>query len=108
MPINYSLYPPNWLTEIRPTILKRANNRCEKCGVENYATVYRHIIDGRIAWLPEPNSQPVKVILTIAHLDHDEHNHGVTLDRLMAMCQLCHLRYDAEEKIRRKNLHIKK
>jgi len=45
--------------------------------------------------------KPVKVVLTIAHLDHDETNHEVSLDRLKALCQLCHCRYDAKEKYRR-------
>ena len=48
-----------------------------------------------------PNPKKVKVILTIAHLDHDEENHNVSMDRLKALCQLCHLRYDAKEKYRR-------
>ena len=43
----------------------------------------------------------VKVVLTIAHLDHDEGNHDVKDDRLQALCQKCHLAYDAEEKYRR-------
>lgn len=43
----------------------------------------------------------VRVVLTIAQLDHDETNHDVQLDRLRALCQLCHLRYDAMEKYRR-------
>lgn len=43
----------------------------------------------------------VKVVLTISHTDHDENNHAVQLDRLKALCQVCHLRYDAEEKYRR-------
>lgn len=50
---------------------------------------------------PIPNPKKVKVILTIAHLDHDETNHHVADDRLKAMCQICHLRYDAKEKYRR-------
>jgi heterodisulfide reductase subunit B len=78
MPINYSKYPPNWLTEIRPRILHRANNRCEFCGIENYTV----------------NSKGTKVILTIAHLDHDSSNHQVQDDRLAALCQACHLGYD--------------
>lgn len=45
--------------------------------------------------------RPVKVVLTIAHLDHDELNHKIKLERLAALCQLCHLRYDAKEKYRR-------
>jgi len=59
-----------------------------------------------------PSPKPVKVVLTVAHLDHDETNHQVTDDRLKAMCQLCHLRYDAKEKYRRvhngKELNISK
>lgn len=37
MPIDYKKYPKNWLSEIRPRVLKRADNKCEFCGVENYA-----------------------------------------------------------------------
>ena len=48
-----------------------------------------------------PNPKKVKVVLTIAHLDHDETNLSVRDERLKAMCQLCHLRYDAKEKYRR-------
>lgn len=31
MPIDYNKYPPNWKTEIRPAVLKRADNKCECC-----------------------------------------------------------------------------
>ena len=40
MTCNYKYYPANWHTEIRPRILKRADNKCEICGVENYAVGY--------------------------------------------------------------------
>lgn len=121
MPIDYSKYPPNWLKEIRPRILKRANNKCEDCGLEHKQTVYsvkfqvREIdrYKQRTVWFrvlgdAERESmngeiKPVKVILTIAHLDHDETNHKVKDERLKALCQLCHLRYDAKEKYRRRN-----
>ena len=46
----------------------------------------------------------VKVVLTVAHLDHDETNHDVHDNRLKAMCQWCHLNYDAKEKVRRSQL----
>jgi len=45
--------------------------------------------------------KPVKVILTVAHLDHDETNEYIKDDRLKALCQICHLRYDAKEKYER-------
>ena len=41
MPINYKLYPSNWKSEIRPKVLKRANHRCEFCGVNHHAVGYR-------------------------------------------------------------------
>ena len=83
MPCNYKIYPPTWLSEIRPRILKRANNRCEECGAENYKP---HPITGS------------KVILTIAHLDHDPENWDVKDDRLKALCQRDHLAYDRNAK----------
>ncbi len=48
----------------------------------------------------EANIKTSKLFL-LWHLDHDEENHDVQLDRLKALCQLCHLRYDAREKYRR-------
>jgi 5-methylcytosine-specific restriction endonuclease McrA len=83
MPINYSKYPPNWKSEIRPRILKRAENRCEYCGAENYKP---HPVTGS------------KVVLTIAHLDHDPENWDVKDERLAALCQKCHLAYDRKER----------
>lgn len=52
-PENRKRYPANW-KDIRKDILKRADNKCEFCGIENYA-------------IRENGS---KVVLTIAHLDH--------------------------------------
>lgn len=82
MPVDYSKYPPNWKTEIRPRILERANNCCEECEAENYK---EH---------PETGA---RVILTIAHLDHDPENWDVADDRLKALCQRCHLNYDRSD-----------
>ena len=119
MPIDYSKYPNNWKKEIVPRILKRANNKCEFCGLENYSIVYavRYYIrhDGKYSYrtIWYRNKQDAareclgnriyirKVVLTVAHLDHDETNHNVKDDRLKALCQACHLRYDASEKMRR-------
>ena len=109
--IDYKKYPPNWKTEIRPRILKRAKNSCECCGFENYSMVFSTKEKGKATnWTPFKqsdyeifdNQKVVRVILTIAHLDHDEGNFEVKDERLMAMCQLCHLRYDAPEKAKRR------
>ena len=131
MPIDYKKYPPNWLSEIRPRIMLRANNTCENDGCDfkhlelvwavrhkgrttgwfrdfEYANslpstgeAKRNPKTGRVECVPNPKQ--VKVVLTIAHFAHDETNHEVTDDRLKAMCQLCHCRDDAKEKYRRIN-----
>ena len=113
MPINYKKYPENWLTEIRPRILERANHKCENCGLENYSIVHSYKQNKKIVWdklsygdYMRMEAKAVKVILTIAHLDHDETNQDITDDRLKAMCQLCHLRYDADEKKRRRSSSV--
>jgi hypothetical protein len=107
--IDYSKYPPNWKTEIRPAVLARANHCCEDCLVPNYALIYRPI-KGQADWKLMPEGLEAdamgldgikftKIILTIAHLDNDPENHDVKSERLKALCQRCHLRLD-------KNLHI--
>lgn len=104
MPIDYSKYPKNWKTEIRPAVLHRANHCCEECGVPNYAIIYRPE-KGKPDWKLMPEGYQAdamgldgikftKIILTIAHLDHDSENHEVKLERLKALCQRCHLNYD--------------
>lgn len=120
MPIDYSRYPKNWKKEIVPRILSRANHCCEICTLKNHSVVYSiklHVKEVgryklRTLWFSHEtdakredeygNCKPVKVVLTIAHLDHDELNHNVSDERLMALCQICHLRYDAKEKYRRR------
>jgi len=123
MPINYDKYPPNWLSEIRPRILKRANNTCEHegCDFKHLEYVWSVKYKGKVTgWYRDynvakeqlkttemkggeiiPNPKEVKVVLTIAHLDHDEDNFDVKDERLAAFCQLHHLRYDAAEKYNR-------
>jgi hypothetical protein len=114
-PIDYDRYPPNWKTEIVPAVLKRANNHCEHegCTFKNGQLVFQGKKNNRSNWYATYEQavedcgqylafdKPVKVVLTVAHLDHDEENWNVALDRLKAMCQLHHLRYDAKEKYRR-------
>ncbi len=124
MPIDYSKRDPLWLSQVRPRIMKRANNTCEfeGCDFKHGETVWAVKYRGKTqAWyrdydkavLHEPksfewkngkqvqNPKPIKVILTIAHLDHNEYDFNVSDDRLKAACQLCHLKYDSKEKYRR-------
>lgn len=100
MPIDYRKYPPDWKTRIRPDILRRANNRCELCGVENGSLVWRERVVMRFDYGPLGRGgvrmgQYVKVVLTIAHLDHNIKNNDYS--NLMALCQRCHLALDKEQ-----------
>lgn len=90
MPIDYNKYPPNWKTEIVPRIKSRDGHKCKFCGIDNYAI--------------KPNG--TKVILTIAHLDHDAENHNVSDDRLAALCQKCHLGYDRKMRLDKRNKSV--
>ena len=114
MPWNPKDYPQNW-KELRSKVLTRAGQHitddgelieacCEDCGVENHALIHR-FGKGKHDWEMWPEGMMseaysadgkkcTKVILTIAHLDHDKHNHDVSIDRLKALCQKCHLQYD--------------
>jgi hypothetical protein len=41
MPCDYKKYPSDWKTVRVPRILKRAENRCERCGIHHHAVGYR-------------------------------------------------------------------
>jgi len=98
MPVDYSNYPPDWKTVIRPRILQRAENACEKCGRANREFIVPSrcckdaLFDERNFCLRcrKPRS---RIVLTIAHLDHDIANNKD--DNLKALCQRCHLKHDA-------------
>ena len=78
MPVDWNKYPANW-ESIRHDILERAEHCCEFCGVANHGETQ----SGK------------RVVLTIAHLDHDTtHNEP---ENLRALCQKCHLTYDAKQ-----------
>ena len=80
-PENLKLYPQNW-GEIRESILKRACNRCEFCNVENHTLR-----------LNEKTNRLARIVLTIAHLNHDPSD--CRPENLRALCQKCHNTYDA-------------
>lgn len=83
MPIDYKTYHPKWNLISRFIRFYRARNRCEFCGAENYQ--------------PHPETGS-RVVLTVAHLDHDIRNNSFF--NLRALCQRCHLRYDAKHHAR--------
>lgn len=102
MPCDYKKYHPDWKTVIRPAILERDFNCCKFCGVKNHSIIHRYG-KGQEEWYYWPEGmesevwtldgkKATKVILTIAHLDHDKTNNDY--DNLAALCQKCHLGID--------------
>lgn len=89
-PENRALYPADWPEISRRIRFARAQGRCEcdgRCGTGHHvrctaANLGPHPVTGS------------RVILTVAHLDHDPTNCADS--NLMAACQRCHLAYDAE------------
>ena len=74
-----SLRSKAWLA-IRQAILDREGHQCKFCRLPNHSIT---------EWT---KGKPAKVVLTIAHLDHNpQHNQA---DNLAALCQRCHNRYD--------------
>ena len=82
MPMKRALYPKDW-ERISAAIRARADNRCEwpGCDLANGATV-------------QGKRGSYKVVLTVAHLDHNPANCDPS--NLRAWCQPHHLRYDAK------------
>ena len=76
MPFRRELYPLDW-PAISVEVREVAGGRCEFCGAVNYAA---HPVTGS------------RVVLTVAHLDHDPMN--CARENLRALCQRCHLAYD--------------
>lgn len=80
-PDQCALYPKDW-RDISLRIRKeRAQDRCEFCQIA---------INGQ----PHPVTGS-KVVLTVAHLDHNPANNPPDGSNHAAMCQRCHLTYDA-------------
>lgn len=115
MPIsaaNKKRYPKDW-PAISARIRERAGNKCETCHAPNNTWITRGqgsdidtfmMMDGEVineksgervgyARGSEYNAHKlVKIVLTVAHLDHTPENNAD--DNLKALCQRCHLAHD--------------
>ena len=116
MPIrheNRSRYPDDW-KEISAKVRQEAGQKCEWCGAQNGAIVARgkgkdagtymlakgETFDaktGAFLGLSRATGYDVdrytKIVLTVAHLDHQPEN--CARENLRALCQACHNSYDA-------------
>lgn len=116
-------YGAEWRKQIRPRILDRDGHCCAFCGKPNHSEVYQIVEPGRRMWwieerfrkgavrrrlvthnghtlswnadeLPLMRGYTVRVVLTVAHLDHDPANMDEA--NLAALCQWCHLHHDQQ------------
>lgn len=115
-------YPKDW-PAIRASIRARAGERCEQCRAPNGATIARgakgsrdegtYMLEGGevhdaatgeyrgLARGSEYDAGSfVRVILTVAHLNHREDDNRP--ENLAALCQRCHLRLDAADNAARR------
>lgn len=118
-PENRARYPKDWKA-ISAAVRAEAGNLCEWCKVPDGAMVLRGTYEGRAVWLEADASafcpahcaatgeviedatwdlcdypkQPVRIVLTVAHLDHQPEN--CARENLRALCQRCHNAYDAK------------
>lgn len=99
MPIDYKKYHPDWKSKIVPAIKERADHKCEWCGAKNHTLIQRLKTDTSIYRYSNAGEcdnwrTSIKVVLTIAHLDHDIKNNDHA--NLACLCQRCHLLYDKD------------
>jgi hypothetical protein len=117
MPCDYKEYHPKWKLISKLIRVNRAKNHCEWCKVKNYAIVKR-LKDGRYFYTIASEMQAynnlvinkgfsqqtalqklgyTKVVLTVAHIDHDKTNNKFS--NLAALCQSCHLKHDIKQHV---------
>lgn len=123
--MDISKYPKDWKEISHRIRFERAKGACEQCGAAHGSCVWRSYTDplnyltlradgnyydksGECVHMGEPPDEflprndreydtghDIKVVLTVAHLDHDTTNNDDS--NLKALCQRCHLRHDAKE-----------
>ena len=101
-------YPKDWKLRSKFIRFYRAKNKCEWCGVPNYAirdkddpSIWFTVEDGHAAdsWFIGREDKASKVILTVAHV-YDHRPEAASFLNLAALCQRCHNRHDMKHRRR--------
>src|SRR6478609_3275963 len=117
-PENRALYPADW-DAISKRVRRQAGNKCEQCKAPNGVIIARGqgdddgtycLFDGGEVFDDTTGKSRgfargseydarrfVKVVLTVAHLDHNPQNNAES--NLRALCQKCHLRHDQAQHV---------
>jgi hypothetical protein len=88
-PENKSKYPKDWDAIANRIKWERAQGRCEMLTLDGERCTARH--GSRHPWTGSI------VVLTVAHLNHDESD--CRDEVLRAACQCCHNRYDVQHRL---------
>ena len=124
-PENKKRYPANWKEISLHIRTNRAKNKCEFCKIRNYDIIkrlddgeYRHpsqcewdtvndYLNNGYSMLQALKLMGLtKIVLTVAHLDHNPSN--CDYSNLRALCQYCHNKYDRKHRNEtRKNSKLK-
>lgn len=114
MPIpkeNRHFYKGDW-PEISRQIREREGHCCKFCGVPDKVEGWRdpkgkfhqldpdEMEDTCRRYYETDGGDPIKIILTVAHLDQDPSNNDP--DNLAALCQRCHLNHDRPYNIQKR------
>jgi len=105
MPIDYRDYHPDWKAISLRIRKEMAQDRCEWCGRAN-GSVWLRGPGPDAEWTPAAEGHQAdallecgyrftRVVLTVAHVDHDKTNNAE--DNLAALCQRCHLNHDRKQ-----------
>lgn len=92
LPQNKARYPKDWKLRSYFVRVIRAKNKCEWCGADNGKP---HPVTGSI------------VVLTTAHV-YDDRPEASSLLNLAGLCQKCHNKHDAQDRIRRRRERLHK
>jgi hypothetical protein len=104
MPMDRSLYPPDW-DDIALQVKEAADWHCEECGQmcrrpkQRFLDFANELIN--LGYRPDFD-HPQKYTLTVAHLNHIPSD--CRPENLRAMCSGCHLRYDGKDMALKKRL----
>ncbi|GAB3956673.1 hypothetical protein GCM10028805_47270 [Spirosoma harenae] len=131
MPIDYSKYHPAWKKISRFVRRLKARNRCEHCGVKNYAVGYwekgiwqplcgnaeadnlgagygtykeaRKYADEYNEHIASQDSSIPRLVVIVLTVAHLDHDiNNNELDNLAALCQRDHLNHDRRDNAKRR------
>lgn len=102
------LYPADWPERSLYVRSDRARWRCEACGIPEgtrldiLEVLWPDQLD-LLPYAPRARAGERRVVLSVAHLDHDPSNNDP--NNLRALCQRCHNLHDLDHRLASRSAH---